>query len=237
MMKVILFDLDDTLYNQLEAFEFAYHRHFADSDIGAETLYRHFRIYSDALFEATQLGELSLKAMHIARITQAVHDFDIDLPEHMAIAFQQDYEAAQQHINLSETMAQILDFLTSQQVELGILTNGESDRQRRKIEALNLDAFIPESHQFISAEFGLSKPELGVFKVVEQELVVDPHEIYYIGDHFDNDVIGAIDAGWHSIWFNRRNRPMTHQQYTPDHIVMTEEELFETIKTMFEIEH
>lgn len=77
MAYTYIFDLDDTLYDQLGAFNVAYHYHFADSDIGVETLYRHFRHYSDMVFEQTQEGQMTLTEMHIYRITEAVNDFDI----------------------------------------------------------------------------------------------------------------------------------------------------------------
>ncbi|WP_438452276.1 hypothetical protein [Staphylococcus pseudintermedius] len=86
MNKVMIFDLDDTLYDQLSGFEYAYYRHFGDTDIGVERLYRHFRLYSEELFEATQTGALSVPDMHVVRITRAVADFDIELPEEKARA-------------------------------------------------------------------------------------------------------------------------------------------------------
>lgn len=118
MNKVMIFDLDDTLYDQLSGFEYAYYRHFGDTDIGVERLYRHFRLYSEELFEATQTGALSVPDMHVVRITRAVADFDIELPEEKAHAFQRDYEYAQQHIKLSTTIVEMLQYLVQKKRQI-----------------------------------------------------------------------------------------------------------------------
>ncbi|MEQ9763329.1 HAD family hydrolase [Streptococcus jiangjianxini] len=52
-----------------------------------------------------------------------------------------------------------------------------------------------------------------------------PKECLYIGDSFDNDVVGAKSAGWHVIWFNRRNKPLASSQYFPDYQVTTLDDL------------
>ncbi|ARJ50588.1 HAD family hydrolase [Staphylococcus lutrae] len=230
MNNTIIFDLDDTLYDQLQPFEYAYYRHFGDSQIGVERLYRHFRIYGEALFEATQSGHMSISAMHVVRITRAVADFDIALPVDKARAFQKDYETAQQHLTLSDTMTTLLRYLVAQGVRMGIVTNGESDRQRAKIKALKLDSYFPESHLFISAELGVAKPNPAIFNRVGQQLEVQPHTTYFIGDHFENDVLGALNVGWQAIWFNRRHHIPSQMHRRPMYTVTTERELLNVVQ-------
>lgn len=49
-------------------------------------------------------------------------------------------------------------------------------------------------------------------------------DAYFIGDSPENDVAGAKNAGWHSIWFNRRKKP-TAVGLEPEYCVTGEEEL------------
>ncbi|MGV3244770.1 HAD family hydrolase [Staphylococcus sp. 11261D007BR] len=207
MIKAILFDLDDTLYDQLQAFQYAYYRHFADSDIGVERLYRHFRMYSDEVFQATQNGQMAIDQMHIYRISQAVKDFDIALPQQKAMQFQKDYEYAQKHIQLSPTMISLLNQLSETDIKLGVITNGESDRQRAKIQTLELTTWIPDAHILISAEQGATKPDLAIFEKAMNVFSLKKEELGYVGDHFENDIVGASRVGWQTIWFNRRLQP------------------------------
>lgn len=227
-----IFDLDDTLYDQLGAFNVAYHYHFADSHIGVDTLYRHFRHYSDLVFEQTQEGQMTLTEMHIYRITEAVNDFDIALPEKKALDFQRDYEKAQHHIVLSHPMRTMLYHLKQSGTRVGIITNGEGYHQRMKMKALGLDRLIPETHIFISAEEGMLKPDVALFEHVVETLDLKPQTTFYIGDNFENDVVGALKAGWRMIWFNRRNRARTIEGYLPDYEVDTEEALVELIRQL-----
>ncbi|MCQ9291262.1 HAD family hydrolase [Staphylococcus hyicus] len=232
MTYTFIFDLDDTLYDQLQAFNVAYHYHFADSDIDVSSLYRHFRHYSDLVFEQTQDGRMTVTEMHIYRITAALNDFDIALPEKKAIAFQRDYARALNGIALSHPIKTLLYQLKTKRVPCGIITNGESHHQRSKIKTLGLNHYISESHMFISAEEGMSKPDVALFQQVVNELDLNPQNTFYIGDNFENDVIGALNAGWRVIWFNRRNRSATHEGYKPDYYVDSEEALVEVIQSL-----
>ncbi|MCQ9300160.1 HAD family hydrolase [Staphylococcus hyicus] len=232
MTYTFIFDLDDTLYDQLQAFNVAYHYHFADSDIDVSSLYRHFRHYSDLVFEQTQDGRMTVTEMHIYRITAALNDFDIALSEKKAIAFQRDYARALNGIALSHPIKTLLYQLKTKRVPCGIITNGESHHQRSKIKMLGLNHYISESHMFISAEEGMSKPDVALFQQVVNELDLNPQNTFYIGDNFENDVIGALNAGWRVIWFNRRNRSATHEGYKPDYYVDSEEALVEVIQTL-----
>ena len=39
---------------------------------------------------------------------------------------------------------------------------------------------------------------------------MDPHEIWHVGDLMHMDVLGANNAGLHSVWLNRANTEPTH---------------------------
>lgn len=45
-------------------------------------------------------------------------------------------------------------------------------------------------------------------------------------------MVGALDAGWRMIWFNRRNRARTKEGYEPDFEVESEEALVDCIRQL-----
>ena len=47
---------------------------------------------------------------------------------------------------------------------------------------------------------------------MEKRLDIAPESLLYIGDSFDNDVIGAKAAGWSVWWFNHQNRQIPTSQ-------------------------
>ncbi|HEL1640201.1 TPA: HAD family hydrolase [Streptococcus suis] len=53
---------------------------------------------------------------------------------------------------------------------------------------------------------------------------------HYVGDSFLNDIIGAKQAGWHSIWYNHRKRIADNESVASDFVVENEEELIHLLK-------
>ncbi len=40
-----------------------------------------------------------------------------------------------------------------------------------------------------------------------------PEETLYVGDNYDNDVLGAKSANWQALWFNHRERKIEQTQF------------------------
>ncbi|MFX3787073.1 HAD family hydrolase, partial [Streptococcus suis] len=70
-----MFDVDDTLYDQIQPFERALERHIEEEREQIEPLYLSFRRYEDEVFEATAIGKMSLKVSHIYRLKHELGDF------------------------------------------------------------------------------------------------------------------------------------------------------------------
>ena len=105
---------------------------------------------------------------------------------------------------------------------IGILTNGPAEHQRRKIEGLALNRWFAPDHIFISGAIGLQKPDPRAFWHVQEALRLKPEATWYIGDSPSCDVKGALDAGWHMVFFNRRDHAAS---LCPDVTITTEEAL------------
>ncbi len=58
----------------------------------------------------------------------------------------------------------------------------------------------------ISQATGFQKPEKEIFQLAEKEFHMLPEETLYVGDNYDNDVLGAKSANWQALWFNHRER-------------------------------
>lgn len=93
---------------------------------------------------------------------------------------------------------QLLVDLRRNSIRLGLITNGESAMQRRKIAAIGvaplLDAIV------ISSEVGFRKPDPRIFSLALERLGCAPHDAWFVGDHPDQDIRGAAAAGLRSFW-------------------------------------
>jgi HAD superfamily hydrolase (TIGR01509 family) len=76
---------------------------------------------------------------------------------------------------------------------VGVLTNGPSAHERRKLEVSGLG---PELDAIaISEELGVAKPDEQAFRLALELLGTAAEETAMVGDSLENDVLGGIEAG------------------------------------------
>jgi len=63
----------------------------------------------------------------------------------------------------------------------------------------------------LSAELGAVKPEPEAFDALAKRLGLFPGNLAMVGDSWEDDIEGALAAGWTAIWINRGGKPR------PDH--------------------
>ena len=54
-----------------------------------------------------------------------------------------------------------------------------------------------------SARWGVEKPDLGFFRLISEELGIEPARIAYVGDRLDNDVLPAKAIGMRAVFIRR----------------------------------
>jgi putative hydrolase of the HAD superfamily len=229
-VETILFDVDDTLYDQLQPFKNAFDTYFKHlTNVPIEKLYVASRKHSDTLFNKSEAGTISLLELQTYRIMTACKDFGIDIHYQEAVEFQEIYEMEQKKITLFPEIEKLLEQLTEKDKQLGILTNGPHEHQLMKINQLGMTRWIPIENIFISSAIGCAKPDSHAFSIVEKNLSINKDKTVYIGDSFDNDVIGAKQVGWNSIWMNHRNKEKPISTIYPDKIIKSPKELLDLI--------
>lgn len=97
----------------------------------------------------------------------------------------------------------VIDVITylKEKYRLAILTNGSPISQRRKLESTGILNMFELS--VVSGEVGIDKPNPRIFDVMCERMNVKPEDCLYIGDNYVNDVLGARNAGWNAIYLNR----------------------------------
>lgn len=218
-MTAFIFDVDDTLYDQLEPFKRALTKNFEIEEQDIEKIYVLSRNYSDKVFHLSVSGEMGMNKMHNYRIQNALSDFGIKISKDQADQFQLDYEKYQGEITLLDDVRQVLDYSYDKKILLGVITNGPTEHQWRKIKQLNLEKWIPKEYIIVSGEVGIAKPNSAIFELAEKQMDLIKTKSYYIGDSFENDVVGAKNAGWNAVWCNRRGNKKIEKVITYDHLV------------------
>ena len=201
---VIFFDWDDTLLDHGHA-----------SRVGAAALYRQFpissleefqaawRVAQDTHFPRFARGEVSFVEHRVARMRHAFGDPEM-APEVAASRFEVYSQHYKANWRLFDDVLPCLDRLQGHQ--LGIITNGKLTEQSHKLERMGLAGRF--SVVVISEEVGVGKPDSGVFLEACRRIGAQPADCVYIGDAWENDVIGSRAVGMTPIWLNREKLPV-----------------------------
>ena len=101
----------------------------------------------------------------------------------------------------SEGVEDFLDFLKEQDIRVAVLSNitysGEALQNR-------LQEVLPDQEfEFILAtsEYMYRKPHRRIFEFALQKAELTPEEVWYIGDNYECDVVGAKNAGLFPVWY------------------------------------
>jgi putative hydrolase of the HAD superfamily len=88
---------------------------------------------------------------------------------------------------------------------LGLLTNGCPDLQRRKLDASGLSRFFDEV--VIAGEVGIGKPDTRVFELLLSRMPSSPSDAAMVGNSLRSDIQPANALGMTSVWVNRTGKP------------------------------
>ena len=232
-MIAIIFDVDDTLYDQIVPFQNACRKILGRDLENAEEMYRAFSYWGNFYYPDYQTGKLPLDEYRIIRFSKAMEVCGVSVTRQEAIDFQKQYLENQSRLCLSQRMQEILYLCKASGVWLGLMTNGPTHHQSAKIDALGLQRWIPSEHIFISEAVGCTKPDREIFAAAEKGMAQPVQEIYMVGDSYDKDMLGAINAGWRTVWMNHRRHPLPEGAKEPDYTAYSELELQKIFEEKF----
>ena len=96
----------------------------------------------------------------------------------------------------------VLRELMDLDIPMGVVSNSifSAELLREDLVALS----VIEAFQFVvsSAEFGLRKPHPAIFTDAVDKLNARPETTWYVGDLWENDVLGSTGAGLIPVWLN-----------------------------------
>lgn len=207
--SVVLFDLDDTLFDHQRAVALgvtakrrAHGGVLAEADDTEEA--RRWHHLEEVHYSRYLHGELDLQQQRRVRVQEFVGHHGIRLDDDAADAWYADYLA---HYDrswvLHEDALPCLDALEASipGVQFGIITNAELSYQTPKLDRLGLSPRI--RHVVASADAGFPKPDARIFHHACALFGVPPRDAVYVGDRLQTDARGAVDAGLTGVWLDR----------------------------------
>lgn len=223
--EVVLFDLDDTLHDDTHAFTSAAEevaREIAlEHGVDALALKRAYIAEAEGFWHRLTPEQLKTRLTGI-RATMwgaALERVGIDDHEIALTSAARYNEYRKKYFAVFPGAIDTLRTLRNRGLRLGILTNGFSETHREKIALLQIGEFFDAI--FIADEVGMIKPDPLLFAHACTTLGSAPSRSAMVGDRYERDVRGALEAGLYAVWLNIRGETLPPGVPPPDAICAT----------------
>ena len=200
MIKVLLWDVDGTLLNFLEAEKIGIRNGFARLGLGecTDEMLADYSAINRRHWEKLERGELTKPQVLEGRFLEFFTKYGIRTD---CIAdFNRGYQT-----DLGETICfqdgavEVLTALAPV-VRQYAVTNGTKIAQARKLEKSGLNKILDGA--FISEDVGAEKPSPAFFEAVWKSIgAFAPDEVMIIGDSLTSDIRGGNNAGIRTCWY------------------------------------
>ncbi|MEZ5536612.1 MAG: HAD family hydrolase [Thiolinea sp.] len=226
-IRCVCFDLDDTLWDCEAVISRA-----------EQQLYQWLTVHQPRISERYSPAELINSRISFTRQNPELH-YDLGklrrswLSELAAEAeLETDWvEAAFEHflqarnqVDFFPGVLEQLQQLRQENYILGSITNGNAD-----VHSVGLGDIFHFSHN--SASAGVSKPHPAIFEQALEISGLQSHQMVYVGDDPEKDIIGASSAGLRTIWYNPFRRELSRAA-TPDAIMTSFNQLAFIVRTL-----
>ncbi|WP_299159429.1 HAD family hydrolase [uncultured Tenacibaculum sp.] len=173
---LIVFDLDDTLYNELDYLISGY---------------KCIASYIDK----TKEREIFSVMFSLYRNNQDVFEYLSGVYPVQKENLLSIYRNHKPSLSLDYSVLELFQILKTKSVKLALLTDGRSITQRNKLRALGIQEMF--DYISISEEIGEVKPSLKGFQLIQNEFKRE--DCYYIGDNLLKDFIAPNKLNWKTI--------------------------------------
>ena len=199
MIKAVLLDVDNTLLDFHACAEASMIAALEENRIpNKASLFRSFLKINDGLWREIEQGMLTKDRLHQIRWNQVFADQGIDFD---GILFEKSFlKYLAQKIYPIEGAYALLEYLSGKYI-LCAVTNGPYEQQRKRLKAANMLSFF--DHLFVSEKIGFEKPSKSFFDACFAALPgILPEETMIIGDSITADMVGGLQYGIQTCWFN-----------------------------------
>ena len=207
MIKAVIFDIDNTMYD-----------YDACNEIAIQTLKEYcmsaFSICEETFYETFTKAQETIKrrtgsdcaANHNRLIRfQCMLDFlHVPFSSYALKMYHVYWDTLIDVMKPEPGLMDLIKTLQKKQISIGIGSDMTAYIQYKKLEKLGvLDAV---SQMTTSEETGVEKPAAHFFEVCTEKMKCRPEEIVFIGDSLRKDVQGACQYGMHGVWYHPKGQ-------------------------------
>lgn len=202
-IKIIVFDLDQTLFNHLFAEKYVlfsiFQKYFLCAQVPFEKFYYDFTQINLRLWRSFEKGQHDVEYVINHRFRQLCRYYpaQIDVDD---ITRQYTCEYIKYCAPFSG-VKNLLSYLARKGIPLVVCSNGHSDIQSKKLVYHHLNQYFMNS--FYGNQAPLCKPYQAFFNLVKAALNISSENILFIGDSLEHDIYPAQKAGMNTLHIDK----------------------------------
>ena len=244
MIKAVIYDLDDTLYDfvkpnahaQRKLCEEAERLLGVPAEVFEQVFIKSYHAIADLVPQDVrsllQEGERDLYAMHSRslRLNYTLEKLQKPLLPYAVDLYNCYWEDLLESIRPEPHLTETLGWLKKKGIRIGIGSNMMARIQNRKLINLGLAEYI--DFAVTSDETMFDKPDPRFFRRVLDKAGYPAEECIFIGDNLKRDYKGALGSGLHALWYVPE-RLAADKEITPDlHVLRDHADLPAIIERM-----
>ena len=202
MIKVVIFDLDDTLISEYEYIKSGYR-------FVSQILNERYRITGNINEELNQLFIESPKNV----FNRLLDNHHISYDKEDILCLVNEYRNHVPDIYLYDDVIPLLEKLSQKNIRFGIITDGYLSTQKNKVEVLKLNEYFEKIIYTESLGRKYWKPNPKSFELMKEYFNVEYDEIMYIGDNPQKDFYINHYYPIYTVQINRNQKIYKNNNY------------------------
>jgi len=212
--KHLFFDLDHTLWDFDKNSEVTMRGLYDEYQLQTlgindfDALFRSYNVHNDKLWERYRKGFIKRDELRWKRMWLMLLDFkvaDTSLAHELSTAY---LEVLPTQTRLVPHAKELLDHCKGR-YEMHLITNGFETTQRLKLQYSGISRYF--THLITSEKSNSMKPHRDIFEFALAAAGATVSESIMIGDAVEIDILGAINAGWDTVYYNPHGVQHTHK--------------------------
>lgn len=207
MIKAVIFDLDDTLYNydaiNGKAMDYTIKWFCNETRVSEDEFQKAF--VEGRVLTKKYIRDCASQHNRIIYFQKTLECLGFNPIKYSLELYEIYWEYMLNNMCLEKGADTLMQRLKESGIKIAICTDLTTHIQHRKLRKLLIADYIDV---FVSSEEAdAEKPDTKIFNLVISKLNVKPHEAIHVGDSYEKDVIGASNAGIIPVWFNPSKKP------------------------------